>query len=195
MSPAESLLCYRLSMVVQIALLRAVNVGGRKLVMAELKGMLESLGFADVRTILQSGSVVFGGATRAGDALESFLETETEKRLKLRTDYLVRTAEEWKAIVDRNPFRREAKDDPSHLLVLPMKSAPAPSSLAALQSAIQGREIVRMAGRELYIYYPDGIGESKLTVALIERKLQTRSTGRNWNTVLKIQTATAVQKR
>jgi uncharacterized protein (DUF1697 family) len=186
---------FGLRMVVQIALLRAVNVGGRKLAMAELKGMFESLGFSTVRTILQSGNVIFGGARRTGAALESFLEAETERRLKLRTDYLLRTADEWNAIVGENPFRREAKDDPRHLLVLPLKSAPATSLVATLEAAVQGREIVRAAGRQLYAYYPDGIGESKLTIALIERKLQTRCTGRNWNTVLKIQAATTDQKQ
>jgi uncharacterized protein (DUF1697 family) len=177
-------------MSVHIALLRAVNVGGRKLAMAELKGMFEFLGFTNVRTILQSGNVMFGGGPRTGAALETFLEAETAKRLKLRTDYFVRTPSEWDAIIDGNPFRREAMHDPSHLLALPLKSVPEASDLAALQAAIQGRESVQARGPVLYVYYPDGIGESKLTIALIERKLQTRCTGRNWNTVMKIQTVT-----
>ena len=174
-----------------IALLRAVNVGGRKLVMAELKALFESLGFTGVRTVLQSGNIIFDGRETPGPALEAVLEAETEKRLKLRTDYLVRTPEEWSAVVHNNPFQREAEDDPSHLLVLPLKSAPATSAIAALQAAIQGRETIRAMGRELYAYYPDGIGKSKLTISLIERKLNTRCTGRNWNTVMKIQAALA----
>jgi len=178
-------------MATHIALLRAVNVGGRKLVMAELKAMFESLGFTQVRTLLQTGNIVFAGARKASTALEAVLEAETEKRLKVRTDYLVRGAEEWSAIIANNPFRREAEDDPSHLLVLPLKSAPAEADLAALRAAIKGRETVRAVGRELYAYYPDGIGESKLTVALIEKKLNTRCTGRNWNTVMKIEGALA----
>jgi len=169
-----------------IALLRAVNVGGRKLVMAELKALFESLGFGDVRTVLQSGNIIFEGTEMTIRALEAVIEAETEKRLRLRTLYLVRTSNEWSAIIGKNPFRREARDDPSHLLVVPLKSTPAASNLAALQAAIPGRETVRAAGRELYAYYPDGIGESKLTVALIERKLNMGCTGRNWNTVMKI---------
>lgn len=177
-------------MPIHVALLRAVNVGGRTLAMSELKKMFESLRFTEVRTILQSGNVVFGGGKRTGAALESFLESETLNRLKLRTDYIVRTAEEWNVIVGANPFRCEAENDASHLLVLPLKSAAAPADLAALRAAIQGREIVEAAGRELYAYYPDGIGKSKLTLGLIERMLKTRCTGRNWNTVLKIRAAT-----
>lgn len=182
-------------MPIQVALLRAVNVGGRKLAMAELKAMFDALEFANVRTILQTGNVVFSGSKRTGGSLEAFLEAETEKRLKLRTDYLVRTADEWGAAVEHNPFPREAKADPSHLLMLPLKSAPAASQFAVLRESIPGRETVQTAGRELYVYYPDGIGQSKLTVALIERKLATRATGRNWNTVLKIEAAMQIVGR
>lgn len=173
----------------QIALLRAVNVGGRKLAMVDLKATFEALEFTNVQTVLQTGNVVFSGSKRTGAALEAFLEAEIDKRLKLRTDFFVRTADEWNAAIQRNPFPREAKDDPSHLLMLPLKSAPAASQIAALRASIRGRETVQVAGQDLYAYYPDGIGESKLTVALIERKLMTRATGRNWNTVLKIQAA------
>lgn len=172
-----------------VALLRAVNVGGRAVAMAELKAMLADLGFGDARTLLQSGNVILDGGARTGAALEQLLEAETEKRLKLRTDYLVRSARDWRAIVARNPFPAEAKADPSHLVMMPLKSAPAKPALAALAAAIKGPERVQARGRELYIVYPDGIGRSKLTVALIERMLGTRGTGRNWNTVLKLQAA------
>jgi uncharacterized protein (DUF1697 family) len=180
---------YSLFMLTRVALLRAVNVGGRKLAMAELRQMLESLGLKQVDTVLQSGNAVFRDGPSNGFELESLLEAETEKRLKLRTDYLVRTADEWDAIVSGNPFPHEARSDPCHLLALPCKTAPAPSDVAALRSAIRGREAIRALERELFAYYPDGIGTSKLTIPLIERQLKTRCTGRNWNTVLKIQTA------
>jgi len=58
--------------------------------------------------------------------------------------------------------------------------------VAALQAAIKGREVVRAKGRHAYIVYPDGIGRSRLTNVMIEKKLGTRGTGRNWNTVLKL---------
>jgi uncharacterized protein (DUF1697 family) len=170
-----------------VALLRAVNVGGRAVAMADLKAMFASLGFADARPVLQSGNIVFAGSAKSGAALEALLEAETEKRFKLRADYLVRTRVEWQAIIADNPFARAAKDDPSHLLVVPLKSTPTKTALAALEAAITGRESVRAKGRTLYIVYPDGIGRSKLTLASIERQLDTRGTGRNWNTVLKLQ--------
>jgi uncharacterized protein (DUF1697 family) len=173
-------------MAIQIALLRAVNVGGRKLIMAELKAMFEAIGFASARTLLQSGNVVFDSGGKKGAALETLLEKETEARFKLRTDYLVRSAAEWKALVDANPFAKAAKDDPSHVVAVPLKSEPKKADVATLQGQIKGRETVSAIGRTLYITYPDGIGDSKLTIGMIEKALGTRGTARNWNTTLKL---------
>jgi uncharacterized protein (DUF1697 family) len=170
-----------------VALLRAVNVGGRNLIgMAELRASFAALGFPDARTLLQSGNVVFSGGGRDPGALETRLEAETEKRFRVRVDYMVRTAKEWKEIVARNPFADEARRDPSRLLVLFLKQTPRAGAEIALRVAIKGPERVRVAGRHAYIVYPEGIGRSKLTPALLERELGVRGSGRNWNTILKL---------
>jgi uncharacterized protein (DUF1697 family) len=167
--------------------LRGINVGGHKLIaMSDLREMLESLKFTGVKTLLQSGNVVFETGKRTGDALERLLEKETEKRLKASVRILVRDSNEWKALVARNPFPKEAKSDPSHLLVMCLKDAPDAKCVKALQAAIKGPEIVRGDGRQLYLVYPAGIGPSKLTNAVIEKSLGTQGTARNWNTVLKL---------
>jgi len=173
--------------VIYFALLRAVNLAGHKQVaMADLRALLTKLGFADVRSLLQSGNLAFRGKTRASVPLERRLETEAAKRLAVETDFFVRTAEEWKQVIADNPFPREAERDPGHLLAYFLKGTAQTEHVKALQAAIKGPEIVRGEGRQAYIFYPDGIGRSKLTVALIEKKLGTRATGRNWNTVLKL---------
>src|SRR5262249_11847306 len=118
--------------------------------------------------------------------LERLLEQATTKRLGVATDYFVRTSKEWSRVIDANPFRREAKEDPGHLLVVCLKKAPRSDDVKSLQSAIRGPEIVRAEGPKAYIVNPAGIGRSKLTAALIEAKLGTRGTARNWNTVLKL---------
>jgi uncharacterized protein (DUF1697 family) len=170
-----------------VALLRAVNMAGHKLVaMADLRALLSQLGFADPRSLLQSGNLVFRAAVRPNTQLERLLETETEKRLGIETDFFVRSGPEWKALVAHNPFGEAARRDPAHLAVQFLKDAPAAKSVAELRAAIRGREFVRAKGRELYAVYPDGFGRTRLTNALIERKLGTRTTGRNWNTVLKL---------
>jgi uncharacterized protein (DUF1697 family) len=92
----------------------------------------------------------------------------------------------WHKIVARNPSPEKDKHDPGHLVVMFLKTAPPAKKVDALQGAIQGPEIIRAAGKQLYIVYPAGIGRSKLTGALIEKTLGSRGTGRNWNTVLKL---------
>jgi uncharacterized protein (DUF1697 family) len=170
-----------------IALLRGINVGGHNAVaMAKLRQLAVDLGFSNPATLLQSGNLVFKAGRRTGTALERLLEQETAKRLSVSVDYLVRTAAEWEAVVAGNPFPQQATDDPGHLVVMFLKTAPPSKSVDALQAAIAGPEIVRGRGKELYIYYPDGIGHSKFTGASIEKKLGSRGTARNWNTVLKL---------
>jgi len=174
-------------MSIHVALLRGINVGGRNMVaMSDLRNLLEALGFADARSLLQSGNLVFRSNRRTGSSLERLLEIETAKRLAVSIDYLVRSREEWDKIVARNPFPDEAKRDPSHLVVTFLKSVPQANDVKALQAAIRGPEIVRSEGKQLYVVYPNGIGRSKLTNTLIEKTLASRATGRNWNTVLKL---------
>jgi uncharacterized protein (DUF1697 family) len=169
-----------------VALLRAVNVGGRgKVAMADLRELLANLGCEDPRSLLQSGNLVFRSEA-TGAALEDMLTREAKGRLGLETHFLVRTADEWARIVAANPFVEAARNDPAHMMVMPLTSAPGAIELEGLRAWVPGREAIEVVGRELYITYPDGAGESKLTNAVIERRLGARGTARNWNTVSKI---------
>ncbi|MDD5564553.1 MAG: DUF1697 domain-containing protein [Thermoanaerobaculaceae bacterium] len=174
-------------MTAHIALLRGINVGGRKKVaMGDLRALLRDLGLADPHTLLQSGNLVFRDDGRDGAHLEELLQREAGRRLGLDTEIFVRSAREWRAIIAGNPFRAEASRDPGHLLVLLLKAAPDAAKAAALRAAITGPEQVDVRGRHAYAVYPRGIGRSRLTNALVERTLGTRATGRNWNTVLEL---------
>jgi uncharacterized protein (DUF1697 family) len=173
-------------MTVQLAFLRGINVGGRKMVgMADLRDLLTELGFRDVRSLLQSGNLIFDSGARPAKSLEALLEEKTEQRLGVRADFFVRTAEELDAAIAHNPFPDEAKRDPAHLLILFLRDAPSPSAIKAMQGAIKGPELVRARGREAYLVYPEGIGRSKLTAAVLDKHVGT-GTGRNWNTILKL---------
>jgi len=176
----------------RIALLRAVNVAGHSTVsMADLRAFLAGLGFGQPRSLLQSGNLIFDGGERTSAELENLLEAEAAKRLELRTDFFVRGVDDWASIVAGNPFPEEAERDPGHLVVLFLKEAVDATAVEALQSAVVGSEVIRAGGRQLYVTYPDGIGRSKLTNTLMERKLGRRATGRNWNTVLKLNDLTS----
>ena len=170
-----------------LALLRAINVGGSsKVAMADLKSLLADLGYAHPQSLLQTGNLVFQAKESNADKLETKLKAAFAQRLGLTTDVLIRTVSEWQQAIAANPFTKEAASDPSHLLIMPLKNSPSKQAVQELQTAIHGRETVAAVGRELYIIYPDGIGRSKLTNKLIETRLDTRGTGRNWNTALKL---------
>jgi uncharacterized protein (DUF1697 family) len=153
--------------------------------MTDLRNFLTELGMDDVRSLLQSGNLVFGSKVRTGSELERFLETEAMERMSLEADIIVRTPDEWKTIIRQNPFRKEAEKDPGRLIVMFLKSEPDVADIVALQGDIRGREVVRAKGKHAYIYFPDGQGRSKLTHAILEKRLG-RGTGRNWNTILKL---------
>jgi len=135
-------------MTIYVSMLRAVNVGGSsRLKMDALRAVYESLGLADVRTLLQSGS-----------------------------------------IVERGPVL-SPRADSNKLLVMFLASVPDAAAQAALvkwHKSKEMKEMLEMRGPEIYLYYPDGIGRSKLTSAVIEGKLDIPGTARNWNTLTKL---------
>jgi uncharacterized protein (DUF1697 family) len=160
------------SLTTHIALLRGINVGGHRSVgMTDLRTFLTQLGFEDVRSLLQSGNLVFQSRARTGAELERFLEAEAVKRFAIEIDFLIRTPDEWKSIIRQNPFRKEAELNPAQLVVHLLKSAPSAEQVPALQEDITGPELVHAQGKQLYAFYPDGQGRSRLTNAVIERKL------------------------
>jgi uncharacterized protein (DUF1697 family) len=170
-----------------VALLRGVNVGGhRKVPMANLRTFAAELGLDRPATLLQSGNLVFGTRRRSTGEIEQWLEREAEKRLGLRTDFLVRSAQEWEAVVDANPFTTAARRDPSHLVVMFLKGAFARQAIEGIRAANPGPEIIHPEKRELYISFPQGMGTSKLPALMTKARLGTTATGRNWNTVVKL---------
>jgi len=175
-------------MSVYIALLRAVNVGGTSAVrMTDLRDTLTDLGLEDVRTLLQSGNVVFRTRAPAEASLERRLEEEVSRRLGVETEFFLRSDREWRGVVNGNPFPSWAKKAPNLLHGLFLKTAPAASAWEAVRGAIQGPDQIEGLGRQGYIVYPEGSGRSRLTPAVLERHLGTRGTSRNWNTIRKLE--------
>lgn len=156
-----------------IALLRAVNVGGTgKLAMADLRRMCEDLGFTDVATYIQSGNVVFSTRLAAAKA-NAALERALAQRLGKPSAVILRTRDELVATERANPFPKAA---PNQLLVLFLDAAPDAAVLKSVK--IPGREQLRLIGREVFIHFPDGMGQSKLKIPFADH-----GTGRNLNTV------------
>lgn len=168
-----------------IALLRAVNVGGRKLPMAELRALCGELGWEDVETYIQSGNVVFRAEGGSG-AIEARLEKAIQARFDLDVPVIVRSAAQWAGYAEANPFPQVARDAPNRLHLLVSKAPPKADAAATLMERARDGESVRAAGGALWFHYPEGAGTSKLTPALIDRASGSPSTARNWRTVVKL---------
>lgn len=169
-----------------VALLRAVNVGGRKVAMDALRSVAETLGYQNVRTLVASGNLVFETKACAETRLEATLEAAIEKHFGLVSEVMVRNPKEWAAIIKANPYPGKAKKDPAHLVCVVCKDKPdAPAIdlwLESFRAKYDKGEQLKVIGREIYVDYGDSIGQSKL---VLPKKLLT-GTARNWNTVRRL---------
>ena len=154
--------------------------------MDDLRGLIDGAGFSTLGTIGASGNVAFRGPDRDPAEIEHEIETRLARDLRVPTAAFVRTSAQWNRIVERNPFPSEAERDPAHLTCWALKRSPSAPSWERLRSSVRGRERVAGRGREAYIVYPDGIGRSRLTSAVVEGALGTAGTARNWNTVVRL---------
>jgi uncharacterized protein (DUF1697 family) len=164
---------------ITVALLRGVNVGGRTLPMAELRELVESLGFGDVRTYIQSGNVLFS-APRKPKA--DVLEAAIERRFGLQVDVMLRSPAELRRVIERNPFPDAER---SKLHVGFMARKPAAATVAALDGDAFAPERFAIVGTDLYLHLPNGMGRTKLPDYVL-RRVKVPTTIRNWNTVSKL---------
>jgi uncharacterized protein (DUF1697 family) len=176
-------------MTVFVSMLRAVNVGGTsRIKMDALQAVYESIGLKDVRTLLQSGNVVFRSTLKNRDQLVRRIKQELERQLELEIEVVLRTLAEVASIVERGPVLSPDADK-AKLLVMFLSGVPEAAAQAALvkwHKDRKGPEMLEMRGPEIYLYYPEGVGRSKLTGALLENRLNVVGTARNWNTLEKL---------
>lgn len=166
-------------------------MGGRnKLPMAQLRALVSANECDDVTTHIQSGNVVFNASVKA-PALERRLELAIEKEFGFPVPVLVRTAAVWSQQAAANPFPRQSEATPNWVQLLQSKKKPASKAAVELQArATRGEEIAHIDDA-LWVHYPNGIGDSKLTSALIDRCVGSTVTARNWKTVEKLRALAA----
>ncbi len=168
-----------------IALLRGINVGGKKLLpMSELRRDLESLKLKNVRTYIQSGNVVFDSADKTASSLTERIGRRIEKQHGFRPHLLIFDRDNLQAIIRSNPFPN-AVSDPKTLHLFFLAEPATDPDLAALDNAKTATEEYKLMERVLYLYAPDGIGRSKLA-ANAEKHLGVVTTARNYRTVDKL---------
>jgi len=174
-------------MPVFISLLRAVNVGGHAVIkMADLKALYRSLKLGDVQTYVQSGNVVFRTDSADLKLLGKKIQTAIEKRFEITPGVLLRTTKDLRDIVAANPFAKRPNVLPAKLLVYFLHDELSQEAATELKKLPPKGEELIPAKRELYIYFPDGMGKSKLPWRAVEKLCTTPGTGRNFNTVTKL---------
>jgi uncharacterized protein (DUF1697 family) len=174
-------------MPVLISLLRGINVvGANQIRMEALRKLHEQCGCRDVRTHINSGNVVFRTARR--NFKPKLVEDAIEAAVGFRPAVVLRTPAELRDIIRRNPFAGREGIHPSKLLVGFLAETPAKPAVAALEKvkAKGYPEEAHLDGRELFVYFPDGVGKSKFPWASLDKIFKTTSTARNWNTVTKL---------
>ncbi|MGH9830575.1 MAG: DUF1697 domain-containing protein [Blastocatellia bacterium] len=174
-------------MSIVISMLRGVNVGGHnKIKMDALRALYEFLGLRNPQTYVQSGNVVFGTEERDLVLLAKRIQNGIERTFGFRPEVILRSSSELRDVIARNPFAKRRGIDPSKLLVSFLAGDPGPEARDKVLKIKTDPEELRIGGRELYVYFPNGMARPKLSWPAIERALKTPGTGRNWNSVTKL---------
>ena len=167
-----------------ISLLRGINVSGQKKIkMADLKGLYEGLGFANVRTYLQSGNVVFDTHTQDADELAAIIEARIKQIYGYSVTVFIREPGDFQRILESNPFVDRPGAQPNRLLVTFLCRQSPEYKLYDLSILPDTGDEFSIGQSEIYLFYPDGYGKSKLSNNFFERKLGVPATTRNWKTV------------
>ncbi len=174
-------------MAIVISMLRGINVGSHhRMKMDALRAVYESLQLRDPQTYVQSGNVIFGTEERDLTQLAKRIGDGIERSFGFRPGVIVRTCSELRDVIARNPFALRPGIEPGKLLVIFFAGNPGPDARSKILGIHADPEEFLIDGRELYIYFPDGMARPKLSPAMIEKALKISGTGRNWNSVTKM---------
>ena len=168
-----------------VALFRGINVGkAKRIAMADLRALLESLGYTNVRTLLNSGNAVFDATGAKASVHAAGIESALAARLGVKATVIVKSAKEVAAIVDDNPLAGSVVD-PSKLLVVFTRDAASLAALASLAHGMRDADDFHVGRHAAYMWCANGSLQSEVAVALLG-KLEGRGTTRNWATTRKL---------
>jgi uncharacterized protein (DUF1697 family) len=174
-------------MPVVISMLRGVNVGAHnRIKMDDLRAVYKSLKLEDPQTYVQSGNVIFRTKEKNLAKLSKNIQDAIEKKFKFRPEVILRTADELRGAIAASPFAGRANLEPGKILVTFLSGVPAREAHTAFDRFKDFPEEVHLKGSELYIYFPNGAGRSKLPWSSVEKLMKVTGTARNWNSVTKM---------
>jgi len=169
-----------------ISILRGVNVGGRKVPMANLKSLYEELGFKEVITYIQSGNVIFKTDKTSGQSLEKIIENKINKTFNMVVPVIIRHVYEMKNVVANNPFLKIKGIDNGKLHVTFLEKIPGQAELDNIKKFDYSPDRFIIIDKEVFLYCPGEYGKTQLSNNFFENKLKVQATTRNWKTVNKL---------
>lgn len=171
-----------------ISILRGINVSGqKKILMADLKALYESLHFKEVATYIQSGNVVFKSDSKLSDTqLAQKIEKSIRAKYNFEVPVIIRSIEEWEKAISQNPFTKEKNIDLKKLHITFLSEVPASENVESIKSTDFLPDKFIIKEKEIFLHIPESYGETKLSNNFFEKKLKVNATTRNWNTVNKL---------
>jgi len=171
-----------------ISILRGINVSGQKKIkMADLKSLYENEGLEDVVTYIQSGNVLFDSKNKTIEEIKSRIECAIREKYGFDVPIDIRTKEEYQEIINSYPYEEATlEENETKVLVSFLSETPSGDKKEQLEAIANNPERLKIDGRVVYLYCPNGYGKSKLSNTFIESKLGLVSTTRNWKTVRKL---------
>lgn len=170
-----------MSMNTYISLLRGINVSGQKKIrMAELKSLYESLGLQNVQSYLQSGNVVFDSKEKNIDKIRESIEAQIESKYGFSVPVLVCTKGDFQRVIEEHPF---AEEEAIRVLVTFLYESPEKTKLQELNQYEDKVDKFTIGKQEIFLFCPGGYGRTKLSNNFFEKKLGLVATTRNWKSV------------
>jgi uncharacterized protein (DUF1697 family) len=167
-----------------ISILRGINVGGQnKIPMVELKALYEKAGFKNVTTYIQSGNVVFSAEKKELNSLPDKIQQIIFKKYGFNVPVIVRTVDEMESVVKSNPMLKIKGIDIEKLHVTFLSAYPSEQALEKIKTYDYRPDEFIIVEREIFIYCPNGYGNTKISNTFFENKLKVTATTRNWRTV------------
>lgn len=166
-----------------ITILRGINVGGQKLLKMEaLRKIFTDLKFENVRTYIQSGNVIYTSHTTNINFLNEQISKAIENTFGFHVPIITLTRNELKKAIRLNPFLKDETFEHSYFHITFLANTPTTESIETIKKLNFNEDKIEINGKIIYLYCPDGYGNSKLTNAFLEKKLNTIATTRNWKT-------------
>ena len=168
-------------------MIRGINVGGKRIKMADLRDLYGSLGFESVKTYIQSGNVIFKSDNDDPDDLAKRIQQKIFQTFNYHVEVVIRTMEELMTVVESYPYT-EKEDEYLHVTFL--SAIPGEDRVRSIDmeniNGIKSTEEFKLLSKEIYLYLPEGYGRTKLNNNFFEKKLGLNATTRNWKTVNKL---------